>query len=64
MVEEPESKLSEIDDELFVVEQVGTVKHNHKGQFFVPLSFNHKLGKTTVECQLDTRATLVHNPAY
>jgi len=35
---------------------VGAVKHNHKGQFLVPLSFNHELGKTTVECQLDTGA--------
>ena len=57
MVEEPESELSESDDKLFVVEQAGTVKHNHKEQFFVSLSFNHELGKTTVKCQLDTGAT-------
>jgi len=51
-VEEPESELSENEDELFVIEQVGTVKHNHKAM-------------TTVECQLDTGATCnVKNPAY
>ena len=54
---EPESEPSESDDELFVIEQVGTVKHNHKGQFFVPLNFSHELGKTTIKCQLDTGAT-------
>lgn len=56
-VEEPDSELTESEEELFVVEQVGTVKHNSKGQFFVPLSFIHELGKTTVDCQLDTGAT-------
>ena len=39
---------------LFAIEeQVGTVNHNHKGQFFVLLSFEHELGSTTLDCQLD-----------
>ena len=48
---------SESEDEIYAIEQVGAVKHKRKGQFFVPLCFNHKLGNTTIDCQLDTGAT-------
>ena len=37
---------SESEDELFTIEQVGTVKHDWKGQFFVPLCSIHELGRT------------------
>jgi len=57
VVQESQSEEAESDDELFVVEQVGTVNHNRKGQFFVPLSFEHDLGSTILDCQLDTGAT-------
>jgi len=56
MVQELQSEETESDDELFAIEeQVGTVNHNHKGR--VPLSFDHELGNTTLDCQLDTGAT-------
>ena len=45
------------DEVISTVEHVGVVKHNRKGQFFVPLCFNHELGSTTINCQLDTGAT-------
>ena len=51
------SEPSESDDEIYVIEQVGAVKHNCNGQFFVPLCFKHELGDTTIECELDTGAT-------
>jgi len=57
MVQESQSEVSESEDELFCVEEIGTVKHNRKGQFFVPLSFNHQKRSTTIDCQLDTGAT-------
>jgi len=50
VVQELQSEEAESDDELFVVEQVGTVNHNRKGQFFVPLSFEHELGSTILGC--------------
>jgi len=44
MVQESQSEETESKDELFAIEeQVGTVNHNHKGQFFVLLSFEHEL---------------------
>ena len=57
VVQESESEVSESEEKFFAVEQVGTVNHNCKGQFFVPLSFNHKHGSTNIDCQLDTGAT-------
>ena len=51
------SEPSESDDEIYAIEQIGAVKHNHKGQSFKPMSFNHDLGNTTIDCQLDTGAT-------
>ena len=57
VVQESQSEETESEDELFAVEQVGTVNHNRKGQFFVPLSFDHELGITILDCQLDTGAT-------
>ena len=39
------------------MEYVGTVRHTKKGQYFVPLNFQHKGQDTTVECQLNTGAT-------
>ena len=51
--------MPESDEAIYTVEHVGAVKHNCKGQFFVPLCFNHELGSTTINCQLDTGAT--HN---
>ena len=44
-------------DKLFAVEEVGPLKHEQKGQFFVPLCFIHKQGSSIIECQLDTGAT-------
>ena len=57
VVQESQSEETESEDELFAVEQIGTVNHNHKGQFFVPLSFDHELSSTISDCQLDTGAT-------
>ena len=47
----------ESDEAIYTVEHVGAVKHNCKGQFFVPLWFHHELGSTTINCRLDMRAT-------
>jgi len=57
VVQDSQFEESDSEDELFMIEEVGTVQHNRKGQFFVPLSFNHQQRTTTVECQLDTGAT-------
>ena len=57
MVGESPSETLESEEEIFTIEHVGAVKHNRKGQFFVPLCFNHELGSTTIDCQLDTGAT-------
>ena len=43
VVQESQSGETESEDELFAVEQVETVNQNRKGQFFVPLSFDHEL---------------------
>jgi len=51
------SSSSESEELVYVLEHVGTVRHTEKGQYFVPLSFEHKSGTTTVDCQLDTGAT-------
>ena len=56
-VQEAEDPVSDSEDELFTLEHIGTVKHQKKGQFYVPLCFTHAEGNTTVECQLDTGAT-------
>ena len=57
VVQELPADVSESDDELFTIEEVGTVKHACKGQFFVPLHFSHEQGSSVVDCQLDTGAT-------
>jgi len=56
-----EGHISDVRIELFVVEQVGAVNHNRKGQFFVPLSFEHELGNTILDCQLDTGTTYLQS---
>ena len=56
-VQESPAEVSENEEEIYAIEQIGAVKHNRKGQFFVPLCFNHELGSTTIDCQLDTGAT-------
>ena len=56
-VQESPPHTSESEEEIYAIEQVGTVKHNHKGQFFAALRFDHELGSTTIDCQLDTGAT-------
>ena len=57
MVQELPADVLESDDELFTIEEVSTVKHARKGQFFVPLRFSHEQGSSVVDCQLDTGAT-------
>ena len=53
-VQESPAEVSESEEEIYAIEQIGAVKYNRKGQFFVPLCFNHELGSTTIDCQLDT----------
>jgi len=57
IVQELPDEASESDEELFAIVEVGTLKHDRKGQFFVPLCFMHKQGSSIIECQLDTGAT-------
>ena len=52
-----QSSSSESEELVYVLEQVGTVRHTENGQYFVPLTFEHKSATTTVDCQLDTGAT-------
>ena len=56
-MEETELSSSESDELVCAVEHVGTVRHTKKGQYFVPLNFQHKGQDTMVDCQLDTGAT-------
>ena len=56
-VQESPPHTSESEEEIYAIEEVGAVKHNHKGQFFAALRFDHELGSTTIDCQVDTGAT-------
>ena len=40
--QEAEDTESDSEDELFTLEHIGTVKHQKKGQFYVPFSFRRK----------------------
>ena len=42
-MEETELSSSESDELVCAVEHVGTVRHTKKGQYFVPLNFQHKI---------------------
>ena len=57
IIQELPTESSKSDDELFVIEEGGTLKHDRKGQFFVPPFFIHMQGSSIIECQLDTGAT-------
>ena len=48
---------SDSDESVFKVEHVGTVQHNRKGQYFVPLAFLNDNVDVSISCQLDTGAT-------
>ena len=40
-----------------MIEQVGVVHHNKKGQYFAKLDFVSDYGSVALDCQLDTGAT-------
>ena len=48
---------SNSDESVFKVEDVGTVQHNRKGQYFLPLAFLNDNVDFNISCQLDTGAT-------
>jgi len=48
---------SDSDESAFMIEQVGAVHHNKKGQYFATLEFVSTSGKVVLDCQLDTGAT-------
>ena len=48
---------SDSDESVLKVEHVGTVQHNRKGHYFVPLAFLNDNVDFNISCQLDTGAT-------
>jgi len=49
-----EDVTADSDESAFMIEQVGAVHHNKKGQYFATLEFVSTSGKVVLDCQLDT----------
>lgn len=50
-----------------MIEEIGRVHHNKKGQYFVQLKFVHEGTRVEIDCQLDTGATcnvVTHQDVY
>ena len=45
------------DEWAFMLEEIGTVHHNQKGQYFAKVDFAHRGTAVSLDCQLDTGAT-------
>lgn len=54
---EDQEASTDSDESAFMIEQVGSVHHNKKGQYFANLEFVSAGGRVSLDCQLDTGAT-------
>ena len=53
VIQESPSATSESEDEICAIEHVGAIKYNRKGQFFIPMCFNHHVwGRKLTVCHL------------